>query len=482
MKILTTDNNGGNFRVESGQCLKDLQQIADCPLNKLKDKDNNDVWLFPNKGERHDDRIEKEVIISLCGDRLTTGNIMGFIGYGDTQLTIRSRFSNKGEGHDWFMQYMLQKVFAINIFDLKHSGSDDGALDIAALLFPYFLHKALCQGVYKEYIRCEYNDSHPKGTLSIQPHIKNNFPFKNGRISYTTREYKYDNSVTQLVRHTIEYLKSKDYTRRILSSDQDTAGYVKQIIEATPTYCKGDRQKVMLANAKPKIHPYYSEYRPLQKLCLQILKQQRMGYGQTKKRIYGVLFDGAWLWEEYLNITMSKAGFKHPKNKTGEDCIYPFRGRNKYKRFPDFMMSGIIADAKYKNLLAKPDSSERAPDIIQRDDLNQMISYLHITSSKIGIFIGPTEVVLMDSDTGRYYPDDTVALSTREIQILKVGDLMGDGGQIIILGVNIPQEATSYQEFEAVMSRTEGVLLNHLRRISMSSKGTLFCSEIFSRM
>lgn len=185
-----------------------------------------------------------------------------------------------------------------------------------------------------------------------------------------------------------------------------------------------------------------------------------------KKRIYGVLFDGAWLWEEYLNITMIKAGFKHPKNKTGEGSIYPFIGRvNKYKRYPDFMMSGIIADAKYKNLLSRPDSSERVYDIIQRDDLNQMISYLHITSSKVGIFIGPTEVVLMNPDTGNYYQDDTVAFSTNDIQILKVGDLMGDGGQIIIIGVNIPQAATSYKEFEAAMSCTEKVLLAKLKGI-----------------
>lgn len=469
MKILTTDNNGGNFIVEHGQCLKDLQHIADCPLDKLTDKENNDVWLFPDKGNHHDDKIENEVIVSLCGDKLQTGNIMGFIGYGGTQLTIRSRFSSKHGGNDWFMQYMLQKVFAINIFNLKHSGSDDGALDIAALLFPHFLQKALCQGVYREYIRCEYNDSHPKGSLCIQSHIKNNFPFKNGKISYTTREYKYDNSVTQLVRHTIEYLKSKDYTRQILSSDQDTAGYVKQIIEATPTYCKGDRQKVMLANAKPKIHPYYSGYSPLQKLCLQILKQQKIGYGQTTKRIYGVLFDGAWLWEEYLNTTMSKAGFKHPKNKTKEGSIYPFRGRaNRYKRYPDFMMPGIIADAKYKNLLSKPDSSEKVDDI-QRDDLNQMISYLHITSSKVGIFIGPTEVVLVNPDTGNYYQDDTVALSSQEVQVLKAGDLMGDGGQIIIIGVNIPQAAASYKEFEAVMSCTEKVLFTKLQKIISAS-------------
>ena len=464
MKELTTDNNCGNHVVHPSS-IDDLRHIADCPLDKLTEKENNDVWLFPSKENRYDDKIDNEFIVSLSGNILTTGNIMGFVGYGNTQLTIRSRFSQKNEGNDWFMQYMLQKVFAINIFDLKHASSEDGALDIAALLFPYFLQKALCQGIYREYIRCEYNDSHPKGALNISAHIKNNYPFRNGKISYTTREYKYDNSVTQLVRHTIEYLKSKDSVMRILCSNKETQGYIKQIVEATPTYCKEDRHKVITANMKPKIHPYYSEYRPLQKLCLQILKRQKMGYGQSQKRIYGVLFDGAWLWEEYLNLTMSKAGFAHPKNKTGEGSIYPFVGRkNKYKRFPDYMKDGIIADAKYKRLFLY-DKFDRVNDNLQRDDLNQMISYLHITSSKTGIFIGPTEFVIMDVNTGEFSNDDSLALSTRELQIMKVGDLMGDGGQIIIIGVNIPQSASSYKEFENAMQESEKVLQKTLNEI-----------------
>lgn len=469
MKLLTTDNNYGQYVVPQ-ETIDDLRHIADCPLDKLTDKDCNDVWLFPSKENRYDDKIDDEVIFSLSGNHLETKNIMGFIGYGDTQLTIRSRFSQNNGGNDWFMQYMLQKVFAVNIFDLSHDSSSEGALDIAALLFPYFMQKALCQGIYREYIRCEYNDSHPKGSIDILAHIKNNYPFKNGKISYSTREYKYDNSVTQLVRHTIEYLKSKDYTMRVLCSSQEIQGYMKQIVEATPSYCKEDRHKVMLANMKPKIHPYYSEYRPLQKLCLQILKRQKMGYGQAGKRIHGVLFDGAWLWEEYLNLTMSKAGFKHPKNKTQEGAIYPFIDRrNSYKRYPDYMKEGIIADAKYKRLLVVSADYHRVYDNIQRDDLDQMISYLHITSSKVGIFIGPTEVTLMDSKTGEFYKDDSIAFSTRELQVLKVGDLMGDGGQIIIIGVNIPQKTISYSEFEAAMRNTESVLLKKLQEVKCKS-------------
>ncbi|MGN0189534.1 MAG: hypothetical protein ACI395_08475 [Candidatus Cryptobacteroides sp.] len=462
MKLIATDNCR-DFVINDQQAIDDLRHIADCPLDKLTDKDCNDVWVFPNKESRYDDKIEDETILSIYGNKMSTGNIMGFIGYGDTELTIRSRFSSGDKGHDWFMQYMLQKVFAINIFKLQSSLTTEGILDVAAMLFPYFLQKALCQGIYREYIRCHYNDSRARGAIDFSAHIKNNYPFKNGKISYTTREYKYDNSVTQLIRHTIEYLRSKDFAKQILFSSQEMQGCIKQIVEATPTYCKADRNKILLANMKPKIHPYYSEYRPLQKLCIQILRREKMGYGQSSQRVYGVLFDGAWLWEEYLNLTMSKAGFTHPKNKTGEGAIHPFKNRpQKYKRYPDYMKDKIIADAKYKRLLTQGENSTKVTDNIQRDDLNQMISYLHITSSDIGIFIVPTEIVLTDPDTGQFFSDDTIAFSTRELQVLKVGDLMGDGGQIMIIGVNIPKHPNSFDQFSEAMKSAERLLLNQL--------------------
>lgn len=462
MKLIATDNCR-DFVINDQQAVDDLRHIADCPLDKLTDKDCNDVWVFPSKDSRYDDKIEDETILSVYGNKMSTGNIMGFIGYGDTELTIRSRFSSGDNGHDWFMQYMLQKVFAINIFKLQSSLTTEGILDVAAMLFPYFLQKALCQGIYREYIRCHYNDSRARGAIDFSAHIKNNYPFKNGKISYTTREYKYDNSVTQLIRHTIEYLRSKDFARQILFSSQEMQGFIKQIVEATPSYCKADRNKILLANMKPKIHPYYSEYRPLQKLCIQILRREKMGYGQSSQRVYGVLFDGAWLWEEYLNFTMSKAGFKHPKNKTGEGAIHPFRDKtNKYKRYPDYMKTNVIADAKYKRLLTSSENSNKVTDNIQRDDLNQMISYLHITSSRVGIFICPTEIVSMHPDTGQFYSDDTIAFRTEELKVLKVGDLMGDGGHIVIIGVNIPKNPESYDKFSDAMKSTETVLLDQL--------------------
>lgn len=248
-----------------------------------------------------------------------------------------------------------------------------------------------------------------------------------------------------------------------LYSNNDTQANIKQIINATPSYSKGDLQKVLLSNLKPKIHPYYSEYGPLQKLCLQILRREKLSYGQSSERIYGILFDGAWLWEEYLNLTLSKAGFVHPENRTGKGKLYPFRNKKRYARYPDFLKNNVVADAKYKRMVDL-DSSCLKEDI-GRDDLNQMISYLHITSANSGIFICPTELMAVNPKTGQYYPDIEFVLSETNLFAYRVGELDGYGGHIYVLGVNIPQSLGSYKEFAEQMQKTEEVLFKSVSKI-----------------
>ncbi len=94
--------------------------------------------------------------------------------------------------------------------------------------------------------------------------------------------------------------------------------------------------------------------RELQKLCLTILQLHKHYIGNGKEKIQGVLFDGAWLWEEYID-TLVSTDFYHPKNKGGSGSqrlfsrylgtkiglVYPdFIGRNQENR--------IIADTKYR--------------------------------------------------------------------------------------------------------------------------------------
>ena len=454
MHLITTDNNCGLI-VDNTEVLNDLRVIGSCNLDMLKDMGGHDLWLFPPKGDRYDDKIQDEYILNINGSTLTTGNIMGFVGYGDTELTIRSRFSNR-DGNDWFMQYMLQKVFAINIFDLKHTTSKENSLDIAALMLPYFLQKALNQGLYREYTRKEYNDSRVRGTLDISRHIKQNYPFRNGKIAYSTREYTYDNSITQLIRHAIEYIRTKKtIASAVLYSSPETQANIKQIINATPTYKRGDLNKIILSNLKPKIHPYYSEYRPLQRLCIQILRNEKLSYGKAPEKICGVLFDGAWLWEEYLNLIFSKAGYQHPENRTGKGKLLVFKNRKKYPRYPDFIKDNVIADAKYKVLLKH--SNDMIYDDLSRDDLNQMIAYLHITSSSKGIFVSPINFQVMNLDNGEFFPETAFCA--------RIGELYGDSGVIYIIGMNIPQSCKTYKEFADHMANNEKVLQNKLTQI-----------------
>ena len=123
------------------------------------------------------------------------------------------------------------------------------------------------------------------------------------------------------------------------------------------TYNTRDRNRIINLNLRPVTHPYYSEYTALQKICLQILRHEALKYGQEKDRIYGVLFDGAWLWEEYLGTIFAKArlDITHAKNKTGENGIALYEnGRKCY--YPDFYRrnncaeTSFVLDAKYKRL------------------------------------------------------------------------------------------------------------------------------------
>ena len=111
ISIVTHDNCFSQV-IKETEALEDLRWIADKNISSLRDAGNNDLWIFPKKGDRYDDKIESQKILSIVGDAITTGNMMGFIGYGNTELTIRSRFT-KDSPEDWFMQYLLQRVFSL---------------------------------------------------------------------------------------------------------------------------------------------------------------------------------------------------------------------------------------------------------------------------------------------------------------------------------------------------------------------------------
>ena len=98
-----------------------------------------------------------------------------------------------------------------------------------------------------------------KGEIDVKRHLRFNIP-ANGKIAYRTRELSYDNSVTQLIRHTIEYLKRTSYGRYLLKNNAITKDAVKRIVDATFTYDSRERSTVIRENIRPVIHPYYDRY------------------------------------------------------------------------------------------------------------------------------------------------------------------------------------------------------------------------------
>ena len=87
-------------------------------------------------------------------------------------------------------------------------------------MFPVYLKSALRKGVFKTYFRHEYNDSNVKGIIDIPRHISKNIPFV-GNIAYSQREHTTDNYITELIRHTIEFIKRKSYGNLILAKAKD---------------------------------------------------------------------------------------------------------------------------------------------------------------------------------------------------------------------------------------------------------------------
>lgn len=178
--------------------------------------------------------------------------------------------------------------------------------------------------------------------------------------------------------------------------------------------------------------------------------------------IVGVRKDSNLQLDEFYNAIFAE---KSDKILTVKGKIYPFKRKKRYARYPDFKRDGVIADAKYKHLIRKSGNGDRVQEGLDRDDLNQMISYLHITSSDVGIFISPTIINVMNPETGEFYKDADFVIRKDKLFAYRVGELDGYGGEIFIMGVNVPWSVESYADFVSAMQKTEDVLLQSINKI-----------------
>lgn len=398
-------------------------------MNKIENKtieqlEYEGVFVFPEIVKDSKDITQDQMIIQSVNDSYYTGNIMGFIGCGSERLVIESRFSRENE--DYFLQYLLDKVLDTpNIVDLQSDANQDNRLfNFLMFVFPYCLKTAMRKGVYKKYIQHKYNDENVKGTIDIARHIERNTPFT-GKIAYSQREFSYDNNLMELIRHTIEFINRKPYGNKILEKVKNE---VKIVVESTSGYEGYNRKKIIEENKNNMVrHAYFKEYLALQRLCLLILQHRKHQIGSGSKQIYGILFDGAWLWEEYVN-SLIKDVFYHPMNKGNKGAQRLFH-RNIGLIYPDFISrdseNRIIADAKYKPI-----------ENIGNKDYFQVLAYMFRFDAKKGYYFYP-ETTKAD--------DLNLSLNcglTYEANVMPRNDI-----SITKHGLKIPVDALNYEDF-----------------------------------
>ena len=183
------------------------------------------------------------------------------------------------------------------------------------------------------------------------------------------------------------------------------------------------------------LHAYFREYRALQHLCLLILQYEKHQIGVGSRQIYGILFDGAWLWEEYIS-SLIKDTFYHPMNKANKGAQRLFDG-NVGLIYPDFISrdheNRVIADAKYKPI-----------DNIGNKDYLQLLAYMFRFDAKVGYYFYP--------ETGE---NDGQQLRLNKGSTYEKNVAPREDVRVIKQGLRIPGDADSYEAFSGMMGVRE---------------------------
>lgn len=183
------------------------------------------------------------------------------------------------------------------------------------------------------------------------------------------------------------------------------------------------------------VNVYFGEYLALQKLCLLILQHRKHQVGSWSKQIYGILFDGAWLWEEYINSLIEDI-FYHPMNKAHKGAQWLFDG-NVGLIYPDFISRNsktrMIADAKYKPI-----------DNIGNRDYLQALAYMFRFDAKTGYYFYP--------EVGNH---DALRLCMNRGSTYESNVSPRDNISIIKHGLKIPVDAPDYAVFVTRMANAE---------------------------
>lgn len=113
------------------------------------------IFIFPNDLTHTPDLDKDQKIFETVNQKIKTGNVIGFLGYGQERLTISSRFSD--ESNDHFLHYLLNKVLHINLTSLDVALSREERLyQLLMYLFPANMQTILDENVAEQLAKGGY--------------------------------------------------------------------------------------------------------------------------------------------------------------------------------------------------------------------------------------------------------------------------------------------------------------------------------------
>ena len=372
-----------------------LKNLAEASKGKIVDLSN--LGHLDTK-DREDLRFIQYIPGKDGGFSLKTGNLMGVLRFRDpntrvaVQVEVLSRF-DQGK-NNFFLNYLLSRIFnfaqGVEAVSAQRSSLLDILLDI---IFVRRLGEAAREGILRHYREFRNNDWNFKGSLDLPRHIRENIPLMHG-IAYRKREIDLDVPVNRMILAAALVVNRRN--PNLFESDTDAADALRQL-RIGVTEAHDIRSLLAHRDCRESVvHPFFREvWEPLRRIARMILEDEQwtlFSEGAEDDEVSGIVFDGSWLWEEYVaTVLKRRVGFCHSGRKDGtvERILRVFNDGN--KRFaPDFYLShkaedykevvyDYVLDAKYKR--SNPNGV--------RNDVHQVLCYLLLSGAKLGGLVFP---------------------------------------------------------------------------------------------
>lgn len=294
-------------------------------------------------------------VFSECLSEELKEYLIAFGGEKSISITvqIRSRFDPVPDKPFFLLEMLTKGNIRFNNYSFLNSNEDAAIYDCLLIsILRDYLMKAYQKGVFRSYQTFHENGMKMKGTIDFARHIKENMNMCNGKIAYTYREKSVDNYLNHLILESYEHLKRKYYD--VVAQNFDAVSEVREVIallKRETGFPKYKRELIIKKCENPIIHPYYSEYEDLRKVCLSVLRGEGVSVmSGSGDEISGILYYIPDLWEEYLESQMTNMGV------SSQEVIAVFSGENGFanKLRPDYVFRDeedkpfMILDAKYK--------------------------------------------------------------------------------------------------------------------------------------